>query len=97
MITKAQVEDLCELNSEQLKAFKKLQRAYRDCLHKNIYFHQILDSLQAFNGNNVEMVDDTDVLQMDSRSPFCIQSILIPIMKITSSWADDDHFVHFKK
>ncbi len=96
-MTREEIEDLCELNPEQAKAFKKLERAYKDCLKKEIYFHQVLETLHAFNGNNVKEIDDTDPdgnSLLDS--PFCTQSLYQPCMQITDGWADDNHFVHLK-
>ena len=93
---KQEVSDLCGLNCEQKKAFNSLRRAYKKCLDKNIYFYQVLESLHAYNGNNVEKINDTDVLNQDGNSVFCTQWIYAPSLKITDAWADDNHFVHLK-
>ena len=95
-MTNDEVQDLCDLNEEQLKTFKKLERAYQNCLKQNIYFHQVLDKIYPFNGNNVKEIDDTDTLGTGCNSAFCTQFIFTKSMKITDPWADDNHFVHLK-
>lgn len=86
------VNSLCDLTSEQKKAFTNLKKAYKRCLNSGIFFHQILESLHAFNGNNVRTVDD------NPKDGYCIQTLDIDYMNmsILSAWADDNHYVHFK-
>jgi len=87
---KETANSLCELTNEQKKAFINLKKAYKRCLNSGIFFHQILDTLEAFNGNNVLTVDDTP------DNGYCIQTLNIDYMKIVCGWADDDHYVHFR-
>jgi hypothetical protein len=86
-----QADELIQLDTEQTKAFKALGRAYKKCINVGIYFHQVLESLQAFNGNNVECVNDT------KEGGWLTQEMSPPDIKIVSAWADDNHYVHFKK
>jgi hypothetical protein len=85
-----EVELLCDLTEEQLKCFKELKRAYSKCVKSGIYFHQVLDTIHAFNGENVKEIDD------NSDNGYCTQTIYVPFIHTVCSWADDNHYVHFK-
>ena len=84
------INELCELTDEQRKAFASLKRAYKKCLKTNIIFHQVLDTLHALNGNNVDKVDDF-------KTEYNLDYITVDSMKTVCSWADDTHYVHLKK
>ena len=88
---KSKVSELCELTKEQKKAFKKLKAAYNNCIDSGVFFHQVLSSLYALNGNNIEDIDD------NSSNGFCIQYMDLPSMSITAAWADDTHYVHLRE
>jgi hypothetical protein len=48
------------LTPNQEKSFKKLQKAWKDCLKEKIVFTQVLDTLYAFDGNLIRShVHDT--------------------------------------
>jgi len=85
------IESLCKLDEKQTKAFINLKKAYNKCLKSGIYFHQVLETLQAYNGNNISDIND------NPEEGFCTQKLSINSMKITSGWADDNHYVHFQK
>ena len=93
------VGKLIELNQEQIKAFKSLQRAVKKCKKANVYFYQVLESLYGLNGNNVEgieNIENTDHFP-DCNSAFCLSNYLLPEVKTSCSWADDTHVVVIKQ
>jgi len=91
-MTKEDVQELIELTPEQEKAFNSLKRAYAKCVKEGIYFHQILDYLSPFNGNNIDTINDTG----DDNGIYNIQWLNYPTLHTVCGWADDNHFVHFK-
>jgi len=89
-MNKDKLEQLCFLTDKQKRAFKSLKSAYEKCLNEKIYFHQVLETLSAYNGINVEDIDD---------NPDGGHSTMFfrpDAMKITCSWADDTHYIHLK-
>lgn len=96
-ITREDVERLCELNKEQRIAFNSLQCAYAKCEKANILFHQVLDTLEAYNGNNIDKITDEDINgSVNGESIYCTQTLGAPSLKTANAWADDNHFVHLK-
>jgi hypothetical protein len=57
-MNKDKLEQLCFLTDKQRKTFKLLKSAYKKCLDEKIYFHQVLETLSAYNGINVDGIDD---------------------------------------
>ena len=102
MKTEEEYQEAIELNPEQNKAFKALERAVKKCKESNIYFYMVLDSLGALNGDNVDKVEDHDGIAFSNHSnkgcgaPDCLQYKSFPFINVTDAWADDDHFIILK-
>jgi len=93
-LTEEDYQRAIELTSEQEKAFASLQRAVLKCKKANIFFYQCLKKLGALNGNNVSGIsDDEDYRGRSATHPSCLQYKSYPIVEITDSWADDNHYI----
>lgn len=80
-----------ELNEAQKRAVKELEKAFANCLKANVYFHNCYGTLIAYDGWIVRDVNDTK-----SDIP-CRAGVSVKIYTKLDSWADDKHYVHFKK
>ena len=79
------------LTPEQEKAIKSLGQAFKRCTDANVYIHDCYGRLLAYNGHHVKNVsDDIDEFSCDEGHYIEMHGIDI------SSWADDNHFIHFK-
>lgn len=80
-----------ELTKEQQSAANSLIRAFKKCKKANVYIHNCYGDLKLCDGNKIEKIDDT----VDEFQCHELLSLLIPYS--LDSWADDKHFIHFKK
>jgi len=87
------VQELIELTPKQKKSWIKLTRAWKECLINNILFYQNLDTLGAFNGENVASIIDYGDGYPENDDPFAVQNLTWPSMQTTDAWADDQHKV----
>lgn len=92
---KEDIEDLIELNHEQSKAFKRLQRAVRDCRKLNVYFYQNLETIYGLNGDNVKSIVGAEETDFEDSGVRNIGNYLMPEVRTTDSFADDQHHVLF--
>ena len=98
-MTQDEVQELIDLNPAQKKAFNSLIRAVNKCRKENVYFYQVLESLHALNGDNVDAVVCPDDLLYkgcntsghdEERN---LQFLSFPTIDTTCSFADDTHYV----
>jgi hypothetical protein len=79
---------------KQMKAIKKLEAVFEECRKENVLFHVVLGNIHAYNGRvvfNVDGAKEDGIPVRDSDYYF-----FTPVIDI-ESWADDAHYVHFKK
>jgi len=76
---------------EQMKAIKSLERAFAKCRKAKVYFHNHYGTLMVYDGNIVELVNDTKT-KTSCEEGYCLQ-----IDEDLAGWADDRHYIHFKK
>lgn len=76
-----------------MKAIKNLEVAFKECKKEKVYFHVILDTFYAFNGDVVREVDDNanDGIPLENSDRYSFT----PTLNV-ESWADDQHYVHLK-
>ena len=107
-LTQEEVQEKINLTPKQKKAFDSFIRAVKRCKKENIYFYQVLESVGALNGNNVDSVDEEEYYFMmypEKRRPSvdeefdstCLHNLDYPEINITCSWADDTHYVKLKE
>lgn len=77
---------------KQIKAIKKLEKAFKECSKERVIIHNILGNYHCYDGNKVRNIDDTEengILVEDSD--------YYGFMTMISEWADDTHYVHLKE
>jgi hypothetical protein len=84
------VQELIELTPEQRKAWKRLEKAIKDFKQAGGAFYSVLDTLNAYNGNNVAFIDETGE---HFTGNVLFESIDSPGL---TSFADDWHGITFK-
>lgn len=85
-----------DLTPEQKRAFSSLKRAVTRCRQANVYFYQVLDTLNALNGNNVQSVitdEDAQSRGFTRDHPSCLAFLDYPHVETTGAFADDAHFI----
>ena len=98
-LTRDEVQERINLNPAQKKAWAALVRAVNRCRSENIYFYQVLATLNGLNGDNVEDVADDShysVKHIDYSDGRNLQWLGFPGVKTADSFADDTHFVILK-
>ena len=97
MIYNEGLVEILRLSSEQEKAFKALESAYKKCKKVNIKFYTILSSIYCLNGKNLVRVHDdshasgknVSLSYIYKQNPFLEDSGF-------SGWADDRHYAEIK-
>jgi len=84
--------DLSTLDSEQIKAFKSLERAFKKCKAVNIDFYTVLETIHAVNGNQVSQIDDAQEHLVQDALDLSYTLVDVGF----SGFADDTHRVTFK-
>lgn len=90
-------QEKLSLTPDQEKAFKLFERAFNKCKKSGITFYTVLESVTAFNGEYIDSIhDDKSALDFSLGDPSTpdYNCIMHPDL---SGWADDEHFVSFKK
>jgi len=77
------------LNKKQQSAFNRLKKAYKDCEKLKIEFVQVLNSLDAYNGEYVESYGDKTSDFDEDRTINADELFPADSLKITDAWADD--------
>ena len=98
-MTKEEVQQKIELTPNQKKAFNELEKAVKECRKTNIWFYQVLETLNALNGNNVqsvECIDDPANKGIIYEDPRNLQYLNYPGIETECSFADDTHIVKLK-
>lgn len=96
------MQDIIDLTVDQKKAWNSLVRAVRLCKEKKVLFYQVLDELGAINGHNIKAIrcsDDRrlrDVPEQVFYNSRCLNSLHYPTVRISASFADDNHYVQLK-
>lgn len=88
-------QDPSALTEEQEKAWKSLKRALKKCRDANIYWYQVLDSLQPLNGEIVETVV-VGRGEIDGRQSIRADEVAGDAVTISCSFADDAHYIVLK-
>jgi len=80
---------------KQMKAIQKLEAALKECKKENVVFHVVLETVHTFNGNYVSSIDDEK--RDDGVYIPHVRNYTFSAPRDMQSWADDAHYVHFKK
>ena len=95
------IQSKIELTPDQRKAWTQLVRAINRCKKENVFFYQVLETLNGLNGHNVRTVRCCN----DKRLSGSIEQVYeddrrldfydYPSVDTTCSFADDTHYVEF--
>jgi len=82
--------ELLELTNEQIKAFKKLKRAFNDCKKKGLSFANLYGHFTAYDSSKIKSIGDDSVgydgLEYMSESQY--------VIRIPHEWSDDNMFLY---
>jgi len=84
------------LTKEQSRAFNRLKKAVKACNDSNVYFYQVLDKVNALNGDNVEDVDNLEYTNIEYEDERNLQYLSYPSVIMACGFADDTHVVILK-
>lgn len=91
------IQEKIDLNPEQQKAWRSLERAIKRCKKENIFFYQVLDHFCGLNGNNVSTIHiEGEDMSKESDELNLNYSLDYPSISTTCGFADDNHFVELK-
>ncbi len=86
----ATLQELIDLTPAQERAWKRLERAVKDFQAVGGKFYSVLDTLSAYNGENVASIDND--------TGYHTASVYMPSIDAPgfTSWADDWHGITLK-
>lgn len=88
---------VCELTAEQIKAFNKLKKAYKECEKAGIYFVNCYGELMAFDNKLVAGYGDDSMLPNGEYTVKLSNGCPAHSMRIANEWADDTHVLGLTK
>lgn len=88
---------VCELTAEQKKAFKKLEKAYKECEKAGIYFANNYGSLMAFDSSLVAGYGDNSFPPGGEYEVRLNYGCPADSIRIANEWADDTHTLGLTK
>ena len=83
-----------KLNDKQAKAFKKFEKAWKECLNENILLVNVYSCLHGYDRQIV--ADYADNLNFNESDPLVIRAIDAYCMNtfdIVHEWTDDQHLI----
>ena len=88
---------VCELTTEQKKAFNKLKKAYKECEKSGIYFANCYGDLMAFDKKLVAGYGDDSMPPDGEYTVKLHNGCPAESMRIANEWADDTHVLGLTK